>query len=138
MTVIALPDNAWFDKVSRFELTRTGTALRSKYTGARQQVSFPLALWAVEATMVPKSGADAAAWRAFMVELNGQRNKFRLPVPGCDGPLSGYSARHPASGGMTAGTIAARSKSMTTRGWFGLEPLLMRGDYFTVNDELKM
>lgn len=134
MAVISLPNKVFFEKVERFQLLRSDVSLRSKYTGKTQVVTFPFALWVFEATVIPMDGADAGEWRSFLTELEGQKNTFRLPVPGHPGPLTGYSGPQ----GTASVAAAVRAKSISTSGWSANVSLLRRGDYFTVNDELKM
>lgn len=134
MAVITLPSKVYFEQVDKLQLLRSSVSLRSKYTGKRQVVTFPFALWVFEGTLVSMQGVDAAEWRSFLVELEGPKNTFRLPVPGHPGPLTGYSGPQ----GITSALAAARAKSITTSGWTANAALLKRGDYFTVNDELKV
>ena len=134
MAVITLPSKVYFTQVDKFQLLRSSVTLRSKYTGKRQVVTFPFAVWVFEATLIPMDGADAAEWRSFLVELEGAKNTFRLPVPGHISPLTGYAGPQ----GTTSAVAASRAKSITTSGWTPNAALLTRGDYFTINDELKI
>jgi hypothetical protein len=91
-------------------------------------------LWVFEGTLIQMEGANAGEWRSFLVELEGAKNTFRLPVPGHPAPLTGYSGPQ----GTVSAVAAARAKSVATSGWTANAALLKRGDYFTINDELKM
>lgn len=137
MALITLPSTAQFEAVEVFKLQRAGLTLRSRYTGRRQAVTFPFALWVFEGTLLPKVGTDAGKWRSFLVQLEGQKNTFKLPVPGHDRPLSGYSsnAALQTKGGVT--TPAGASAVPVIYGPAGAA-FLAEGDYFTINDELKV
>lgn len=133
MAVISLPSKVYFNKVDKLQLLRAGVALRSRYTGKRQTVNFPFAMWIFQGTLIPMDGVDAGEWRAFLLSLEGQKNTFRLPVPGSPKPLSGYTG----NATVGSGGVAARAKSMQM-----VAPantlILRKGDYFNVGDELKM
>lgn len=133
MAVIPLPSKVYFSKVDKLQLLRAGMTLRSRYTGKRQHVNFPFAMWIFEGTLIPMEGLDAGEWRSFLTSLEGQKNTFRLPVPGAGKPLSGYT------GNATVGTggVAVRAKSMNIVGPANTL-LLRKGDYFNIGDELKM
>lgn len=134
MAVITIPSTAHFEAVEVFKLQRAGVTLRSRYNGRRQAVTFPFALWVLEGTLLPKVGADAGLWRSFLVQLEGQKNTFKLPVPGWAGPLSGYRGGDPD----VAGPQPAGSSSIAMTGLPATTPVILEGDYFTVNDELKV
>lgn len=131
-TVVTLPANAYFAD-AKLTLRRASVTLRSPYTGKRQVLSMPFAVWVFEGTLIKMTQANAAQWRAFLVDLDGQANAFRLPVPGAEVPLSGYTG--------TAGYVSAPNQTgttLTTTGWAANTLILKKGDYFTVNDELKV
>jgi hypothetical protein len=123
-----------FASVEKFQLLRAGISMRSKYTGKRKRVNFPFAVWVLEGTLIDTDGTDAADLRAFLVQLEGERNSFRLKVPGHDKPSSGYTGPN----GLVATAAAAGVTSLATKSWSNSVPVLRKGDYFTINDELKM
>lgn len=133
MAVIPLPAKVYFDKIDKLQLLRSGMTLRSRYTGKRQHVNFPFALWIFEGKLIPMEGVDAGEWRAFLTSLEGQKNTFRLPVPGSSKPLSGFTG----NAVIGAGGVAVRAKSMLITATAGTL-ILRKGDYFNVGDELKM
>lgn len=114
-------------------LRRGSVVLRSKYTGKRQVLVLPYALWIFSGKLVPMEGTNAADWRGFLVDLDGQANKFRLPVPGAVKPSSGYSGTQ----GLVNG-IGQSGSTLLVDGLTANALYLRRGDYFTVNDELKI
>lgn len=133
MAIIPVPDNFAFSKVSKFTLARSGTTLRSKYNAARQTVVYPFAIWILEGKLREYDGALAGEVRAFLVDLDGQKNTFRLPVPGFSAPLSGYNGD-----AVVNGAVASGARSMAIDGLAPNTPILNYGDFFTVNDEFKM
>jgi hypothetical protein len=66
------------------------------------------------------------------MRLKGKGNLFRLPVPG-GSPVSGYGGANPTvnGAGQTGTTLSVTGASASTL-------ILKDGDYFTVNDELKV
>lgn len=132
MAVIPLPSKVYFNKVDRLQLLRAGAALRSRYTGKRQVANFPFAIWIFQGTLIPMEGIDAGEWRAFLVSLEGQKNTFRLPVPGSSKPLAGHAVNVSLNG-----SVAARAKSCSVVGPASTV-ILRKGDYFNIGDELKM
>lgn len=135
ITIIPLPAAFSFTAVKKFALQRAGNTVRSKYTGVRQTVVYPYAIWILEATLVDYDGAQARLIRSFLAQLQGQKNGFRLPVPGHSKPTTGYSGN--ALVNNVAG-IAARATSMAVDGLTPSTNILNEGDYFMVNDELKI
>ncbi len=133
MAVITLPSTVFFDKVDKLQLLRAGLALRSRYTGKRQTINFPFALWVFEGKLIPMDGADANDWRRFLIALEGVKNTFRLPVPGSPTPLSGYAA----NATIGTGGVAARATTAPIVG-DGSVTILKAGDYFNIGDELKV
>lgn len=134
MAIIDLPTKFAFTSVRKFGLTRAGNALRSKYTGQAQRIVYPFAVWEFEGDLVEYDGPEAAAVRAFLVQLEGQKNNFRLPVPGYAGPSTGY--RGVTTG--ASGPAAARARAMLMGGIAPSVAFLGMGDFFTINDELKL
>ncbi len=134
MAIITLPTKFAFTSVESFRLQRSSNTLRSRYTGQRQTILFPFAVWFFEGTLVEYDGVDAAKIRSFLTQLEGQKNSFRLPVPGYSGPSTGYAANTT----LTLGGVAARALSFNTYGNTNNAAVLNEGDFFTINDELKV
>lgn len=133
MAIIALPAKFSFTKINSFKLQRASNALRSKYTGQGQIVVFPYAVWMLQGTLVEYDGLDAGRIRSFLALLDGQKNTFRLPVPGFSKPMTGY-----AGNAFVNGAVAARAMSMAIDGMGANTSIVAEGDYFTINDELKI
>lgn len=135
MATITLPSKFAFTSVDNFKLQRATNTLRSRYTGQRQTVIFPFAVWYLDATLVEYEGLEAANIRSFLAQLKGETNNFRLPVPGFAPSLSGFNAN-----GATSGAQAVRAVSILLKGLVGQVnvPFIKEGDYFTIQDELKI
>ncbi len=133
MAIIALPPKFSFTGIPKFGLQRKSASLRSKYIGAAQIVVFPYAIWMLEGNLLEYDGADAGKMRSFLVQLEGPKNSFRLPVPGFSTSLTGYTANR-------ALTVAAasRAQSVTVGGGAALANYLAEGDFITIQDELKL
>lgn len=135
MAIIDLPTKFAFTSVRKFGLTRAGNALRSKYTGQAQRIVYPFAVWEFEGDLVEYDGLEAGAIRSFLIQLEGQRNSFRLPVPGYDRPSTGWL---PPVTGLFAFDAPARASALQMMFNHGGVPIFNEGDFFTINDELKM
>lgn len=133
MAIIALPAKFGFAKVNKFKLQRATNILRSKYTGQGQVIVYPYAVWQLEANLIEYDGLDAGRIRSFLAQLDGQKNTFRLPVPGFTKPMTGY-----VGNALANGAAAARAMSMAIDGLTAGANVVAEGDYFTVNDELKI
>lgn len=132
MAIITVPAKFGFSKIS-FKLQRATNILRSKYTGQAQRISYPYAVWAFDGTLIEYDGIDAGYIRSFLVQLEGQKNSFRFQVPAYVKPATQY-----ASNGLANGTTLSRASSISLRNLTANTPIFNEGDYFTVNDELKI
>lgn len=135
MALITLPTKFSFTKIGKWGLTRAGNQLRSRYTGQGQRIVYPYAVWELEGSLVDYDGPEAADIRAFLVDLEGIKHTFRMPVPGYTRPQSGYTGN-----ALVAGAHGARVSSIVMQSnpaVYG-QGFISRGDYFTVGDELKM
>lgn len=133
MALVALPAKFSFTGLPTFKLQRASNSLRSKYTGQGQHVVFPYAVWQLTGTLVEYDGLDAGDIRAFLVDLDGVANTFRLPVPGFTRPMTGYMGN-----AVSVGVTNARATSISATVTSNNTPIVARGDYITINDELKM
>lgn len=133
MAIITLPTKFAFTRIPEFKLQRSSNTIRSKYTGQGQTIVFPFAVWFLKGTLVDYDGLEAGKIRSFLVQLDGQANTFRLPVPGFSKPMTGYSAN-----AQLKTAAAARASSITIKSLTPLASVFAEGDYFTINDELKL
>lgn len=133
-TMITFPTTL-FTKVE-LTLQRAGQAFRARLTGKRQTLSWPFALWTAECTFIEYDQFkknDVLSLRAFQVELEGQVNIFRLPLVDGQSPSTGYIGPE----GVVAGAGQV-GRVVNTSGWSNSTLLLKRGDWISINDELKM
>ena len=127
-----LPTTEWFTNL-QWRMLRATSVQRSPFTGKRQALAQPFALWACQFTLAALEEADAIAWQAFLIELEGQAGTFKMPVFPYSGPRSGYAG----AAGVVQGA-GQLGTSLVTDGWSNSVPILNHGDWFTINDELKM
>lgn len=132
MTVIAVPEYIGFENCE-ISLLRATVAHRSPFTGKRQVVTSAFALWQFSGKVVPLQGIPAGKLRSFLVQLKGQANTFRLPVPAAEVPLSAYSGTQ-----GRVNTASGVGTSIATDGWTPNTLIVADGDYFNIGDELKM
>ena len=132
MTVITFPANINFTSFKP-KLVRPSITMRSPFTGKRQALVMPYAVWSFEAPVSKQDTTIAGKIRSFLAQLDGVANTFRFPVPGTSTPLSAYGgAVGLVNGGSQTGS------TLVTDGWANSTLVLREGDYFTVNDELKI
>jgi len=132
VTVIPLPEGVSFED-AEIGLERADQVMRSGYTGRRQTISWPFALWVFTARTVPEEGIAAGRLRSFLARLKGRVNTFRMPVPGAYS-LAGYTG----AVGLVNGTALAGSTTLPTDGWTPSTAIFKDGDYMTINDECKL
>lgn len=133
MALITVPTKFAFAKVNSFELQRATNIIRSKYTGQAQRIIYPFAVWGLDAQLTEYDGLDAGKIRSFLVKLEGQKNTFKLPVPGFVKPMTGYSGD-----GQVSSIMAAQASSIVVKGLTASTSIVAEGDYFVIQDELKM
>lgn len=132
MAIISIPPKLFFTDVEIWN-DRVSVALRSPFTGKRQVRKRAYDLWNFTGDLMPLDPMEAGEIKAFLMELGGQVNSFRLLVPGSKFPLSNYTGVQ----GMVNGN-GQTGRSVATVGWLPSQPLLKRGDHFNIADELKV
>jgi hypothetical protein len=135
MALITLPQRFGFTSVD-LTLQRFTNMLRSRFTGQSQLVSYPFAVWMLEGELVDMDGPEAAALRSFLVQLEGRKNTFKIPVPGNIGFSTEYAGDLYVINGA-----AARATSFQVQTITPITPnstIAKTGDYFTVYNELKV
>ena len=116
-----------------FKLSRKTIILRSPFDGTRQALVAPYALWALTGKFSRQVLNSSGSLRSFLSQLDGQANKFKLPLFDAAKPLSGYNGN--------TGFVNGASQtgfSLVTNGWAINTLILSDGDYFVVNDETKI
>ena len=135
MSVIAIPTDlkTWFES-AKITLVHNNFEMKSFFSRKRQVISWPGAHeWMMSCKIRPLDEPDAGLMRAFLAKLRGKVNTFQLPVPGYNGPYSEYSG----SAGLVVGGSQVGNQ-LSTDGWSNSTLVLKAGDYFTVNNELKL
>jgi len=132
MATITVPAKLFFTDVELWNDRVTSTT-RSPFTGKRQTRKRPYDIWGFVGNLMPLDPMDAGAMRSFLMQLGGQSNNFRLPVPGAKYPLSKFTGTQ----GLVNGA-GQTGKSISTDGWSINSQILADGDYFNIGDELKV
>lgn len=112
---------------------RTGIA-QSPFTGSTQRSEGSFALWSLNGSFSEMDDRQISRlWVSFFLQLRGRAGTFKLIIPGTAEPSTGYTG--------AVGIVNGASQtglSLITNGWDNITLVLQEGDYFTVNDELKI
>jgi hypothetical protein len=143
MAVIPVPAKFGFTKVDQWGIIRAGRTARSRFTGSRQTIVLPYAVWSFEGTLVNYPEPEANDIRAFLIQLEGQANEFDLPVPGyVPKSLNQQNCTFQTYGDggapIRGRTISMRIAWTTTVDLSVGATFAKRGDYFRIGNELKI
>lgn len=98
---------------------------RSPFTGAQQVQKHQGQWWTFEGKLIPLSRANAEAWVAFFLSLNGMQGTFLLGDPLATSP------RGLGSGTPLVNGASQTGNSLITDGWTASQTgILKAGDYF--------
>lgn len=112
---------------------QTGVA-QSPFTGAAQRSEGSFALWSLKGSFSEMDDQQISRlWRSFFLQLRGRAGTFKLIIPGTGAPSTGYTGAVGAVNGASQTGL-----TLVTNGWDNSTLVLQEGDYFTVNDELKI
>ena len=114
-----------------WDIDQPGQANRGEFTGKRRVTLLTAApRWHAKVTLPPILGeAQALPWRAFAVDCDGIANAFRLVA--CEGDqITGVDVRVKGAG--------QQAHSLVTSGWGAAGTKLLRGQFFTVAEQLLM
>lgn len=129
-----LPDRPGFTEAT-FRKVDVNSSQQSPFTGQQQVQNYSGQWWEGELTLPPMNPREARDWVGFLVSLNGIRGTFYLGDPYGSDPI-GTAAGNPE---VDTGTVDSTGTELDTRGWDPSQAeVLRRGDYLSVNDELKM
>lgn len=103
---------------------------RSPFNGASQTVRFPGTRWLCSLTFTNLTDDKSRRIDALVAALDGEFGRVKIRDWGRDG-------RKPA-GAPVVSDASQSGVSLTTKGWTPGTVVLRTGDYFTVNNELKM
>lgn len=134
MALITMPAKFGFRSIAKWGLVRANNTMRSKFTGQRQVIVYPFAVWVLQGKLIEyPEGTEARDIRAFLALLDGQANTFQFPVPGYLAPSGGY-----AGNAQINAIAASNSLTVSLKGLPINSTPLKKGEYFTVNGELKL
>lgn len=131
MPTLSLPSYPSF-RSSRFGLRANTQSFESPLTRSVQTVELTGARWFATYELPPMKRAQASAWMAFLIALQGRAGRFYGYDPDCRRPRGTGAGTPLVDGGGQTGS------SLVTDGWAALSPVLRAGDYVGVNGELKM
>lgn len=125
---LAMPSSPTFREVTYIPRTVVG-AKRSPFTGQRQTYVWPGQWWEIRAVLPKiKDDADADAWIAWKLGLNGQQGTFNLGPSTRKSPRSTWAGSCLIDAGVTALSTTVIFKNHTGT------PAL--GDWFSVGNNL--
>ena len=100
---------------------------RSRFNARRQVLEYPsYGHWRLSVSTYPQTPQEATEWRAFKFQLRGRVNHFQCPIPGYEGPSTGYAGPIQIDGAGQSG-FALNLKSLTPSA-----AILKAGDLFTI------
>lgn len=143
MTTLTFPDVGSPAQL-RWRLISNTQVVQSPLSGSVQSSELPGARWGFTATWPPLDDTSdlarrRAVMRAFLAQLSGQAGRFTVwpwerPTPQGSIALAAGSPQ-----GVTVLGASQVGRSLITQGWLASATgLLLPGDYFGVNGELKM
>lgn len=113
-----------------WSLSSNGTSFTSPWNGQTQAARFPGSAWNAAMTLNNLDDLESRHLEVMIVELDGLAGKIKLWDFGRD-VATVYGTPKVTVGGQTGTNLA-------TSGWTANKTVLKKGDYFTVNDELKI
>ena len=132
MPTLTMPAAPGF-RASGFGLIANTRTFRSPLDGTVRTLEMTGARWQAKYELPPMTHAQAAAWTAFLTDLQGNAGRFYGFDPDARAP------RGSALGSPRVAGAGQSGKSLFLDGWTELETgLLLPGDYFEVNGELKL
>lgn len=112
-----------------WDLKSNGTIFQSPFNGATQTIRYPGSAWVAEMTFSALDDFEAREMEALLFQLDGYAGRVKLRDYG---RIPAVKKGSPVvSLGNQTGTL------LQTKGWTPNTVVLKKGDYFTVNDELK-
>lgn len=133
MTTLSMPATTGIFKTARWGLMTNTQRFISPLSGQTQTLELTGARWAADYILRPMELDDAAEWYAFLMSLGGSAGRFYGFDPINQTPrgtITG-STLLVAGGSQTGKTLDCDGAALSTL-------VLKKGDYFTVNGELKV
>jgi hypothetical protein len=129
-----LPSSPGFSEATFRKMDMNASQI-SPFTGQQQVQDHEGQWWEAELTLPPMNPREARDWVGFLSSLNGILGTFYLGDPYGREPI-GTASGTPV---VDSGTTDSTGTELDTRGWGpNQSELLQRGDYISVNDELKI
>jgi hypothetical protein len=129
---ISMPASPGFTR-SRFGLETNTQTFESPLTKNVQRVMLGGARWTLSVTLPRMNRIQAAAWQAFLLQLEGRANTFYGFDPDAKQPRGAATGTPLVNGaGQTGSTLNIDGCTPNVIGW------LRAGDYFETGGELKM
>lgn len=110
-------------------LASNGSSFKSPWNGATQTVGFPGSAWEVNMELSNQDDYEARAIEAILFELDGMSGRILLRDYGRTPP--------PVKGRPVVYGAGQTGIYLATAGWTPSTKVLSKGDYITVNNELK-
>lgn len=131
MPDLAYPGTCPTPSGSSFELQTNDAAFESPLTGTVRTLERKGARWRVTLTFDDLDGAERAELQGFLAKVRGFANRVLLPI---------FAHTNRGAGGGTP-VVSGGSQSgatLNSSGWPITTTVLRRGDFFSVNGELKI
>ena len=133
MTTYSMPTTIYPSR-ARFGLVTNTRSFVSPLSGAVQTTALSGARWSAQYSYPPMTHAQAGEFQAFLISLQGSENRFNAwdPLHKIKGNRGTPTGTPLVDGASQTGS------TLTTDGWSASTLVLKKGDYFVVNNELKM
>lgn len=134
MATLTMPSTPGNFRSARFGLVANTQVHRSPLDNSIQTLELTGARWKADYELAPLTRAEAAAWTAFLADLEGSAGRFFGFDPAAKTPRGSGVGDSPLVKGASQ-----TGKSLITDAWtINQTGLLLPGDFFTVNGELKI
>jgi hypothetical protein len=135
-TIIPPPASPGFRSIV-LRINDTVAEARSPFTAMSQVQEWPGAdWWEAEIEMPPLCGHDTAAWRAWLMALQGKKNVFQIGDQSQPMPLNPVTSSTPVCA-TSGGANLTGAVNLVTRGWRASQArILVPGDYLQVGYRL--
>jgi len=133
MTTLTFPEFSRLEPAKiEWSLKSNTISFQSPLSGSVQTVEFPGARWNFSFTLENLREDDAALMQAFLMRLRGQAGRFYAHNYARPTPRGTATGTPLVAGAAQAGT------TLNTDGWTPSITALKAGDFFGINNELKM
>ncbi len=108
----------------------TNAVSQSRYSGQQQIFDWASTYWKLEVTIDPVYRDEAAEWISFLSALRGQAGTFMF------GDVVAAAPRGSAGGSPKVNGAGQYGFELASDGWSGANPILKKGDFFQINNNL--